>query len=107
MNEPVSLRRPGPRPPWWTSADEAELELLVCELVEYYFAHRSRCSACVEEKARSGLPCEPLREALGAVVEWAECRHAHSKAEYFAVREVAALERLRGRAERLFEEEGA
>lgn len=54
MTERPSLRPPGPRPAWWTLADEAELELLVRELVEAAFVHRERCQACAEERARSG-----------------------------------------------------
>lgn len=42
--------------PWWTDADEAELEVLLFELSRGYAEHRERCEACSPE------PCQVLFE---------------------------------------------
>jgi hypothetical protein len=63
---------------WWTSADEAELDLLVHEFVKAVYEHREGCSIC-----RAGGPwCPPLAHAFQGVLDWREGRVLHSKAAY-------------------------
>jgi hypothetical protein len=65
--------------PWWTEADEAELDVLTHELVRVAFIHRERCSDC-----HTGVrnPCARVREAIEAVLEWREGRILRSKAAF-------------------------
>jgi hypothetical protein len=49
--------------PWWTAADEAELDLLVHDFVKAAFRHREACAIC----SAGGPWCGPLREAFEAV----------------------------------------
>jgi hypothetical protein len=53
-------------PEWWTAADEAELQVLVAELVDGVAEHRERCAIC----SRGGSWCEPLRRAFAVLEEW-------------------------------------
>jgi hypothetical protein len=60
--------------PWWTTADDAELRVLVQEFVDGVHQHRERCNIC-----RQGGPwCQTLREALELIGDWRERRSAHS-----------------------------
>ena len=71
---------------YWTEADEAELDVLVFELVRAVHAHREGCSIC-----REGGPwCAPLVGALDAVVEWRRGRILRSKAQWLRARDTAA-----------------
>jgi hypothetical protein len=60
-------------PPWWTAADQAELDVLIGELVDLEFEHREHCQQC-----RAGEPCRAKREAIETVVDWRERRSARS-----------------------------
>jgi hypothetical protein len=56
--------------PWWTEADQSELNLLAAEFTRAVFAHREHCVTC-----RTGGPyCSILREAFDAVMDWRERR---------------------------------
>jgi hypothetical protein len=60
----------------WTEADDAELEVLVHELVDLYYEHLDRCSFC-PERARA---CPATSEAAQAVLDWLCRRRLHSAA---------------------------
>lgn len=63
--------------PWWTAADQAELELLAHEFVRVAWIHKERCADC------SGGPwCARLADAFAAVEEWRAGRMLRSKAEW-------------------------
>jgi hypothetical protein len=79
----------GKAPPWWTEADQAELDVLVNELVRAGFAHRAGCSIC---SARAGW-CEAMRDALEGLVEWRRGRELRSKAAWLRAREMVHEER--------------
>lgn len=73
----------------WTPADQAELEVLVHDLVRAYFDHREHCASC----ARGYPPCPHVREAIEVVIEWREARALQSRAEHLRAerdREAAA-----------------
>jgi hypothetical protein len=80
----------GSAEPWWTEADDAELDLLAYELVRGYFEHKPRCASC----AAGDPPCPHLRRAIEAVTEWREARELRSRAEYLR----AGLDRVEGAA---------
>jgi hypothetical protein len=72
--------------PWWTAADEAELDLLIEEFTRVAFVHREKCSTC-----RAGGPwCPPMVDALEAVFEWREGRVLRSKASWLRARQELA-----------------
>lgn len=77
------------RQPWWTAADDAELDLLVHELVRAVDIHRAGCSVC-SANGHCGPWCEPLREALEGVIEWREGRILRSKAQWLRFRQAVA-----------------
>jgi hypothetical protein len=64
-------------PPYWTAADQAELDVLVCAFVDAAWTHGERCVTC-----KTGGWCEPLREGLDLVLEWRRRRLLHSEAAY-------------------------
>jgi hypothetical protein len=69
--------------PWWTAADEAELDVIVHEFVTNAFRHRDGCPTC-----HTGGPwCRSLREAFDVVVEWRDGRVLRSKAAWLRERE--------------------
>jgi hypothetical protein len=69
------------RAPWWTAADQGELEVLLSEWVDGAFAHRDRCAACVEQERVYGQQwCDALRDSLEIVLDWRERRSLHSYA---------------------------
>jgi hypothetical protein len=70
--------------PWWTSADEAELDLLVHELVRVAFLHRDRCATCNRDRW-----CDALRDATAALLEWRAGRVLRSKAAWLRIRQQA------------------
>ena len=61
--------------PWWTPADQAELDVLVNDLVRCYWAHRDECADCRERR-----PCPSLTEAIEAVIEFRDARELRSRA---------------------------
>lgn len=75
--------------PFWTEADDAELDVLVAELVRIY-PHPQTCETCVIQ----GYPCEPFRKALHtaleAIIGWRNTRILQARAAYLRVREEAA-----------------
>jgi 1,6-anhydro-N-acetylmuramate kinase len=71
--------------PWWTTADQAELDLLVHELVRVGFVHRARCTVC-----GGGRWCPAMHEALDVLLEWREGRVLRSKAAWLRARESEA-----------------
>jgi hypothetical protein len=75
--------------PWWTVADEAELDLLTRELVRAGFLHREKCSAC-----GGGRPwCPAMVEAFEVLLDWREGRILRSKAAWLRMRQTSAEER--------------
>jgi hypothetical protein len=64
--------------PWWTAADDAELDVLVSELVRRARQHRDHCSVC----SAGGPWCPGMVEALEIVIEWRDGRILRSKANY-------------------------
>jgi hypothetical protein len=64
--------------PWWTEADDAELDCLVCELVDAVLEHRGWCETC-----RAGqLPCRQVGTAIDVVLKWRQLRIFRSRAAY-------------------------
>lgn len=63
--------------PWWTAADEAELDAIIHALVKAARAHRdcARCHAL-------GTWCPPMREAAEEALDWRRARHLLSRAEF-------------------------
>jgi hypothetical protein len=72
--------------PWWTGADQAELNVLINALVDAAFVHRERCPVCIKEGSAF---CKPLSAAIEVVLEWRTGRHLRSKATWLRVREQA------------------
>jgi hypothetical protein len=70
--------------PWWTRADEAELDVRVHELVVSALAHREAgCEPCA-----SGYPPCPFVGALIAeVVAWRDHRILRSRAAWLRARQ--------------------
>jgi hypothetical protein len=64
--------------PWWTPADQAELDLLVRQLVDRRFEHRLRCSVC----AAGYPPCPFVRAEIERVIEWRDVRVLLSQATW-------------------------
>lgn len=69
------------KPVSWTLADQAELDVLVHELVSRVFAHRERCSECAP-----GSACPQARTAVAAAVDvivaWRDGRRLRTRAEH-------------------------
>jgi hypothetical protein len=59
--------------PWWTDADQAELDRVLWEYVSVYDEHRGVCPV------RS---CEHLTPAWEAIEEWLTVRKLQSRAEW-------------------------
>lgn len=64
----------------WTGADQAELDVLVWELVTRVPEHRRDCDLCARERAE-GWPCARVTEAIEAVLAWRVRRALLSRAE--------------------------
>jgi hypothetical protein len=61
---------------WWSDADQAELDLVVHELVDSVFAHD--CATCT-----IGLrPCPQVQRAIAIALEWREARVLLSRARW-------------------------
>jgi hypothetical protein len=84
MNE-QQWRRLQEKWPWWTEADQAELNILIHAFVDAEGQHRERCETC----SVGGPWCTSLREAFEAVLEWRTGRHLRSKAAWLRAREQA------------------
>jgi hypothetical protein len=76
-------------PPWWTEADQAELDLLAHEFVRAALIHRQRCSIC----SAGGLWCRPLREAGDGLLDWRCGRELRSRAVWLRGQQIAREER--------------
>jgi hypothetical protein len=64
--------------PWWTGADEAELDQIAWEFVRSAFVHREKCTTC-----RAGDRwCPLLAEALEHAIDWRDGRILRSKAAF-------------------------
>jgi hypothetical protein len=61
-------------PPYWTAADDAELMVLVQELVDGIYEHNEKCSVC----SLGEVWCSHVREAFDVVQDWIERRRAAS-----------------------------
>jgi hypothetical protein len=61
---------------YWTALDQAELDVLLWELVSCYWEHRKRCLVC------GGLwTCAGMTEAVQAMEEWMFKRKLLSRME--------------------------
>ena len=67
--------------PWWSEADQAELELLVREFVLVARVHAERCLRC------GPTWCATLRKAFQAVMDWREIRILRSRAAFYRARQ--------------------
>jgi hypothetical protein len=72
--------------PWWTQADQAELEVLIDALLDAVSLHREKCKACGPD----GPWCEALRDCLKIVVNWRNGRYLLSHAEWRRAEQKAA-----------------
>jgi hypothetical protein len=82
--------RPG-RPevgPWWTTADQAEFDVLAYALVDGVLRHRDRCAACAT--CGSAVYCERVSVAIEAVLDWLSLRSLVSRAEWLRRRHLYA-----------------
>jgi hypothetical protein len=77
----MSTRHCPEPPPWWTAADQAELEVLVWHLVEGLTEHKVKCPRCRAE-LETGWPCPLVGEAIDAVLDWRRRRDLLSRAQY-------------------------
>lgn len=78
------MKRATPQPkPWWTDADQAELDMLLWEFLGAAWRHKLDCSSCVSENRF----CGPLSTAWDAIEEWLASRRLKSKAEWLRARQ--------------------
>jgi len=68
-------------PPHWSSADAAELDVLIDAFVAAAFVHRERCATC----SAGGPWCQALTDAFNGIIEWRRTRALRSKAAYLRV----------------------
>jgi hypothetical protein len=76
-------------PPWWTQADQSELDLLAHEFVKAIEAHRQGCSVC----SAGGPWCKPLCEAGDGILDWRHGRELRSRAVWLRAQQIAREER--------------
>jgi hypothetical protein len=70
--------------PWWTPADEAELDAFAQVLVDSVYEHRAAgCEVC----AAGYPPCPVMTDAIERVVEWRDRRIRLSRAAWLRARE--------------------
>jgi hypothetical protein len=70
--------------PWWTPADQAELDAFAYGLVDAVDAHKAAgCEVC----AVGYPPCPVVTEAIERVVEWREARRLLSLATWLRARQ--------------------
>jgi hypothetical protein len=69
--------------PWWTASDNAELMVLVHELVDGISEHNTKCSIC----SRGEAWCSHVGEAFDVVLDWIERRRAASFAAAMRARQ--------------------
>jgi hypothetical protein len=88
---------PAGPPPWWTDADQAELDCLLWELVDGVEAHRPQCASC----AAGFPPCPHVQRAIAVVLEWRHRRGLLSRARWLRIeRELGELAAERALLER-------
>lgn len=69
--------------PWWTPADQAELNLLTLELVHGMTWHFDNCpNGYTTSHGSRHCDCPSIGQAIDTVLEWRESRVLHSKAAY-------------------------
>jgi hypothetical protein len=71
---------------FWTSADAAELDLLVGELVDTIAFHRDHCPVC----SAASQWCDPLRGCFDEIVAWRDWRVRQTRARALRVKQEAA-----------------
>ena len=76
--------------PWWTLADQAELDQRTHALVGEVFDHRAGCEVC----ASGYPPCPFVREAIEAVVNWRDASVLQSKALWLRLRQARLEEQV-------------
>lgn len=64
--------------PWWTEADQAELDVLIDAFVRGYYSHQEGCAEC----RRSGPWCGDMREGWRLIEEWRTSRILLSQAAW-------------------------
>lgn len=79
----------------WTTADQAELDVLTYELVDAYMAHRDTCDHCLAwaERLPGSLPCPYVAAAISIVLEWRTKRQLRTTAEELRLERDAQLAR--------------
>lgn len=60
----------------WSSADEAELDVLIWALADGYFRHRAQCARC-----DGPLPSPHVGRAIDEVLDWRTARQLLTRAE--------------------------
>lgn len=80
----------------WTAADQAELDVLLWELVTIFRRHRLHCTECLLGRSF----CDPMRACVEIVIDWRERRLLRSKADWLRAHlgEVRPLHSLNGGA---------
>ena len=69
--------------PWWTEADQAELDVLLNAFIDGVYLHREKCAVC-----RNGGPwCDALRRGFEDVLDFRRSRAMLSKALYLRARQ--------------------
>jgi hypothetical protein len=63
---------------WWTEADRAELDTVVCTFIDCLYEHRERCTSC----SSGTLWCSHARRALDMLLDWRRRRDLRSRAEF-------------------------
>ena len=83
--------------PWWTAADQAEVDALIDAFLAAVFDHRERGCAC----ATGLIYCQGLRGAFEVVMEFRATRIRRSKAEWMREQlDLIEEERERRRSQR-------
>jgi hypothetical protein len=81
--------------PWWTPADEADLDAFVRGVVEAVTAHHEAgCAVC----AAGYPPCPVVRAAIDRVIEWRQVRIPLSRAAWLRARQDELDQAVGGRA---------
>ncbi len=69
-------------PPWWTAADQAEIDLLWAEFTFALESHDRRCGQCRDQLAGvEPVRCDEFGETLMAIVGYRELRSLASYAQ--------------------------
>lgn len=73
-----------PQQPWWTDADDAELDVLVDAFLQGLWRHKPACAAC-----DTGQLCASSVAALEVVLSWRRSRVLRSQAAWLRAQEAA------------------